>query len=187
MTKLIVGLGNPFRIYRESRHNLGRTIVEEMAKLYRIRLKKDKKLLSSFGKGRLKEVDFILSYPLVFMNLSGESVFRLVERFKIENHNLLVICDDLDLKLGSLKIKPRGEDAGHRGLRSIIESLKSKEFSRLRIGIGRPQDKNKISDFVLSKFNKEEKEIIKEVSKKAIACCQVWLTEGINSAMNKFN
>jgi len=187
MTKLIVGLGNPLRVYRDSRHNIGRTIVEEMAKVYRIKLKEDKNLLSSLGKTKLKEVDFILAYPLVFMNLSGESVFRLVERFKIENQNLLVICDDLDLKLGILKIKPQGGDGGHRGLRSIIESLKSKEFPRLRIGIGRPQDKNKVSDFVLSKFNRDEKKIIEEMKKKALLCCQVWLTDGISYAMNRFN
>jgi PTH1 family peptidyl-tRNA hydrolase len=187
MIKLIVGLGNPSKLYRNTRHNIGRMIVDEMAKLYRIKLKKDKELLSAFGKGRLKEVDFILAYPLVFMNLSGESVWKLMDKFKIENHNLLVVCDDLDLNLGTLKIKPQGGDGGHKGLRSIIESLKSEEFCRLRIGIGRPQDKNKVSDFVLSKFNKEERDIIKEARKKAITCCQVWLIEGINFAMNKFN
>jgi PTH1 family peptidyl-tRNA hydrolase len=187
MIKLIVGLGNPSRLYRDTRHNIGKAIVEEMAKLYRIKLKKDKKLLSSLGKGKLEEVEFILAYPLVFMNLSGESVSALVNRFKIENQNLLVVCDDLDLGLGNLRIKPYGGDAGHKGLRSIIRSLETNGFSRLRVGIGRIEDKEKIKDFVLSKFNREEKSIIEEAKRRAIECCKVWLIEGIDSAMNKFN
>ncbi|MCM8792125.1 MAG: aminoacyl-tRNA hydrolase [Candidatus Omnitrophica bacterium] len=187
MIKLIVGLGNPLRLYRDTRHNIGKAIVEEMAKLYRIKLKKDKELLSSWSMVKNKGVDFILAYPLVFMNLSGESVIALIKRFKVEKRNLLVICDDLDLKLGMIRIKPQGGDAGHRGLRSVIESIGSNDFCRLRIGIGRIQDKNKISNFVLSEFEEQEKCIIEEVKKRAIDCCQSWLFEGINCAMNRFN
>jgi len=185
--KLIVGLGNPGLLYRNTRHNIGRDIVEKMAKIYKVKLKKDKKLLACLGKGSIEGRDFILSYPLVFMNLSGEAVINLINRFKINKENLLVICDDLDLKLGVLRIKPSGGDGGHRGLRSIIENLANNDFARLRIGIGRLSDKEKIKDFVLSKFNKSEKLIIEEAKSKAIECCKVWLLEGIEVAMNKFN
>lgn len=187
MRKLIVGLGNPGIMYRNTRHNIGKTVVRELAELYKIKLKKDKTLFASLGRGKIREVDFILAYPLVYMNLSGKAIRCLVDRFGIENKNLLVICDDLDLKLGRLRIKPKGGDGGHRGLRSVIEELGSSDFCRLRIGIGRILDKEKIKDFVLSGFSAQERSIVEQAKHKVFDCCRVWLLEGIDSAMNKFN
>ena len=187
MVKLIVGLGNPGRLYKNCRHNIGMRVVGNLAKKYKIKLKRDKSALYKEGRGRIDETDFILAYPLVYMNLSGESIYSLFKKHRIRLENLLVIYDDLDLDLGNIRIRSRGSSAGHKGIRSIIEYLKSDSFARLRLGIGRPHSKIDIKDFVLSEFKPEESDLIAEAIQKAIRCCNVWLLKGINKAMNQFN
>jgi len=184
--KLIVGLGNPGNLYVHSRHNVGFLVVKTLAQAHKILLKKEKGVLSLSGKGKIEGQNLILAMPLTFMNLSGVAVGGLLKRYKINLSNLLVVCDDLDLSLGRLKIKSGGTSGGHRGLKSIIESLKGDTFARLRIGIGRPT-RSDISAYVLSHFSKKEKVELSELIERASDCCRVWVAKGINKSMNIFN
>jgi len=185
--KLIVGLGNPGLLYKNSRHNIGIRVVNGLAKEYKIKFRRDKSALYKEGRGRREGREFILSYPLVFMNLSGGSLASLIKKYKIQLEDLLVVCDDLDLGLGEIRIRPSGSSAGHRGIKSIIEHLKSDSFPRLRVGIGRPASKTEIKDFVLSKFKAKEAEAVSEALEEAIQCCKIWLIRGIKESMNQFN
>ncbi len=186
--RLIVGLGNPGEDYRDTRHNAGFSVVKNLAALYNISFKKEKDSLSLVGSGRISNHEVILAMPLTFMNLSGIAVSSLLRKHRIELKNVLIVCDDLDLELGRIKIRPMGSAGGHNGLKSIIGSLKSNEFARLRIGIGRPDRKNAdTSDYVLSAFAKHEKEQYRDMLKKASECCQFWVEEGIVKCMDIFN
>jgi PTH1 family peptidyl-tRNA hydrolase len=139
------------------------------------------------GKIRFKGHGVLLAMPLTFMNLSGVAVAELVNSYGIDLTNLLVVCDDLDLEAGRVKIKPGGSSGGHHGLKSIIDSLETNDFSRLRIGIGKPPLGRQTSDYVLCGFSKQEKTRVKEAITKAVDCCALWLTAGIDEAMNIFN
>src|SRR3989338_5399149 len=156
--KLIVGLGNPGLIYRGSRHNIGFRVVKALARAKRIALKKEKGISSLSAKASLDGCEVLLSLPLTYMNLFGSAVNGLIKKYKIEPATgLLVVCDDLDLGLGRIKIRASGSSGGHRGLRSIIEALKTEEFARLRVGIGRPvMAKSETSKYVLSPFAGKE-------------------------------
>jgi PTH1 family peptidyl-tRNA hydrolase len=185
--KLIVGLGNPGRIYTDSRHNIGFSLVKSLSKSYGILIGKDKLVFSLSGKGKIEGQNIILSMPLTYMNLSGIAISALLRKYKIELDNLLVVCDDLDLEFGRIKLRPAGSSGGHNGLKSIIDSLKTQDFSRLRIGIGRPRKDIDSSRYVLSPFAKEERHMLKGVIKEATDCCQVWVTKGVTESMNIFN
>lgn len=182
-----MGLGNPGNIYADSRHNIGFFIVKALAKNYRIPFKKEKDIFSLSAKGKINDQNVILAMPFTFMNLSGAAVKALLKKYRIDLSNLMVICDDLDLEFGRLKIKPAGSRGGHRGLGSIIDSLGNQAFSRLRIGIGRPIHKLDASQYVLSSFTKTEKRQLKMIIKKACTCCEIWITKGITETMNIFN
>lgn len=184
--KLIVGLGNPGSNYAESRHNIGFSVIKVLSRNYKIHLKKDSFSLS--GKGKMEGQAIILAEPLTFMNLSGVAVSALVRKYKIDLQDLLVVCDDLDLDFGVIKIRPGGSSGGHRGLSSIIGSLGTEDFPRLRIGIGRPSNGDRdAADFVLSPFMKREKEKLKETMQSACDCCRMWVVEGMTDSMNVFN
>jgi len=184
--KLIIGLGNPGRNYAESRHNVGFSVIKALSKNYKIPLKKDSFSLS--GKGRMEGESVILAEPLTFMNLSGAAVSALIKKYKIDLEDLLVVCDDLDLDFGVLKIRPSGSSGGHRGLSSIISSLGKEDFPRLRIGIGRPlKGDTDEADFVLSPFARREKGKLKEIIHLACGCCRSWVAAGMIESMNMFN
>ncbi|MBM3246605.1 MAG: aminoacyl-tRNA hydrolase [Candidatus Omnitrophica bacterium] len=185
--KLIVGLGNPGRIYLNSRHNIGFSAVKLLGRSFKISLKKDAGTFSLSGKGRIGNQNIILALPLSFMNLSGLAASALMKKYKIDLEDLLVVCDDLDLELGRLKIRPFGSSGGHRGLASIIEHLNSDKFPRLRVGIGRPSAKTEASEYVLSGFTKREKQEVTDMLERACACCQSWAVAGIEDTMNIFN
>jgi len=129
----------------------------------------------------------VLALPQTFMNLSGVAVKQLLRKYKISPENLLVVCDDLDLELGRIKIRESGSSGGHRGLKSIIDSLGNKDFSRLRIGIGRPGGKEDAADYVLSSFTKKETETVNSVVNNACDCVNSWVAQGIDRTMNIFN
>lgn len=184
--KLIVGLGNPGRLYTGSRHNIGFSVVQALAKEHKAPLKNDRNTRSLTAKARIAKQEVILATPLTYMNLSGNAVGALVKKYKTGLEGLLVICDDLDLELGRLRIRPGGSSAGHNGIQSIIDALGSKNFSRLRIGIGKDKRVD-AARYVLSRFNRQEREKLKEVIFEATACCQMWAGEGVAQAMNIFN
>lgn len=181
--KLIVGLGNPGEKYKFTRHNIGANVAKRLAKSNNISLRR-RKYLSRFGEGKIgtEKVNIIL--PLTYMNLSGRAVNLIVKEKKIVLSGILVICDDADLKLGNIRIRPKGSDGGHRGLRSIIENLGSDSFSRLRIGIGKEEN---LKMHVLAPFGKDEIDKVKEVEERATNATLCWLTKDIAQAMNIYN
>lgn len=185
--KLIVGLGNPGRVYAGTRHNIGFSVVNAFAKDCRIALRREERFSSLIGKGRLKNHNMLLVLPVTFMNLSGSAVCSIAAKYKMDLENLLVVYDDLDLALGRIKIRNSGSSAGHKGVESIIDSLKSNQFCRLRIGIGRPKNNEEVTDYVLSPFPDDELGKVKEVIQEAKVCCRFWVLEGMNTAMNMFN
>jgi len=199
--KLIVGLGNPGRIYARSRHNIGNAIVRALAREYGATLKKEPGIACLSGKCKIGGQNIVLALPLTFMNLSGLAVSAMAKKYKpegsglasssqshkIELNNLLVVCDDLDLEFGRLKIKWSGSSGGHRGIKSIVDSVKSNAFCRLRIGIGRPSLDLDAAEYVLSSFAKKEKIQLIEITQRALDCCNAWVVKGVNAAMNIFN
>jgi len=189
---LIVGLGNPGRGYTNNRHNIGFMCLNYFAKTQGIRLDK-KQGKARTGAGEVAGDKAILARPQTYMNLSGESVSRLVKKFDINLNDLVVIHDDLDLPLGKIRIRHGGSSGGHKGIDSIISLLDSQDFSRLRIGIGRPTSgpaqisEADIISYVLSDFTPEEKQIIAQVIPRVSEAILCLLTEGLSSAMNKHN
>ncbi len=159
--KVIVGLGNVGNNYKKTRHNVGFMVVDQFSKKHHIPVK-DVKYKAAFGKGIIQNVDVLIIKPLTFMNLSGAAAKKFFNKYSVELEDLLVVHDDIDLSLGKVKKKTGGGDAGHLGIRSIIQSFGSRDFSRIRVGIGRPEDNSDISDWVLNPFSKEEKVILKE-------------------------
>ena len=185
--KLIVGLGNPGKAYQGSRHNLGSLTIQTLCKKHKVSLKKDSRTLSLCGKAALEGQKVVLAIPLIFMNLSGGAVKALLKKNKIGLKDLLVICDDLDLPLGRMKIRPEGSSGGHRGLNSIATNLHRQDFARLRLGIGRPHPDFEAADYVLSRFNRAEQKQLKAVVEKACDCCETWAAQGLEKSMNIFN
>lgn len=185
--KLIVGLGNPGTGYKDSRHNIGFMAVDSLADECKAKLKRKFTWRSSQAKTRINGQEVILAEPLTFMNLSGAAVKQLLSRHNLELSDLLVIADDLDLELGRIKIKPSGSSGGHRGINSIIETLKSDDFSRLRVGIGRPQEHTEASDYVLSNFSRKEKALVDKIIDEVKDCARAWVEQGAEKTMNTFN
>jgi len=139
------------------------------------------------GSVRFQDYDLILLCPRTFMNLSGESVAVCVESLGIGNEGILVVQDDLDLPLGRVKVAKKGGNGGHKGIQSIVEHLGSREFSRVKIGIGRPRKGEPVEEFVLSPFYKEDRPVVEAVLEKAVHACELFVSEGIETAMNQIN
>ena len=190
--KLIVGLGNPGRGYANNRHNLGFMCLNHFARTQGIRFDK-KQGQARIGSGEVAGSKVILAKPQTYMNRSGQSVSRLIRKFDINPDDLIIIHDDLDLPLGTIRIRRSGGSGGHKGINSIISYLESQDFPRLRIGIGRPAtslaeiSENDIIAYVLSDFTPEEKQVITQVIPRASEAILCLLTEGLTAAMNKFN
>ncbi len=185
--KLIVGLGNPGQTYLYSRHNAGFLVIRQLSRIYKAPLKKEKSLPALSSKVKIQGQNIILAMPLTFMNLSGIALSGLLKKYKISLDNLFVVCDDLDLAFGRMRVRAAGSAGGHRGLESIVNSLNSQEFARLRVGIGRPRPRQEAAEFVLGAFSKKEKEQLKDIIARAADCAQAWTSEGISKTMNTFN
>jgi len=185
--KLIVGLGNPGSEYAGTRHNIGQSAVRALAKQHKAAFFRDKECCSLSGKIRIGGHVVVLALPLTYMNLSGGAVSALVRKYKIELNDLLLVCDDLDLELGRIKIKPGGSSGGQRGLKSIIAALGTQDICRLRLGIGRPKPGEDPADFVLEQFTRNEKEQVLQAIEDAMDCCDIWAVKGVTESMNMFN
>jgi PTH1 family peptidyl-tRNA hydrolase len=188
--KLIVGLGNPGRSYAGNRHNIGFICLRYFARAQGIKFDR-KKALARIGTGTVAGNKAVLARPQTFMNNSGKSVSRLVRSFKVNPKDLLVIHDDLDLPPAKIRISSGSGSGGHKCINSIIEAMGTREFTRIRVGIGRPAKPNPTEDdiiaYVLSDFTAEEKEAISLVIPKVTEAILCLLTEGLEPAMNKFN
>lgn len=184
---LIVGLGNPGLSYIRTRHNTGFLVVDRLASGFALSgWKLKSKVL--IGIVNFSGHKIILAKPQTYMNNSGEAVKSLLNWYGPENLNLLVIYDDLDLPAGQLRIRSKGGDGGHQGLKSIIGMLGSREFARIRVGIGRPAEPEMdVVDWVLGRFSPREAEIIEQAVEKAARAAQVIITDGLEKAMNQFN
>ena len=190
MTKLIVGLGNPGRAYANNRHNVGFMCLKHLAKSQGIKFDQ-KRGLARIGRGEVAGNKVVLARPQTYMNQSGQSVSRLVRSLSINPKDLLVIHDDLDLALAKIRLSFGSGSGGHKGIESIIRELGTQDFNRIRVGIGRPDkpvpSEDDIIAYVLSDFTPEEKQAIAPVIPRVSEAILCLLTEGLTTAMNKFN
>jgi len=182
----IFGLGNPGSEYEMTRHNVGFMVVDAIAKNLKIDFKHGKGEYV-IGSGKYKGREILLVKPLTYMNNSGVAVKDVVEQFKIDVKDIWVICDDLNLPLGMIRIRQKGSDGGHNGLYSIIYHLKTIEFPRLRCGIGNPEKMQNMVDFVLSKFDDDEIEKVNDMIDRAVEATFCFISDVILTAMNRFN
>ncbi|MEA4924792.1 MAG: aminoacyl-tRNA hydrolase [Syntrophomonadaceae bacterium] len=183
--KIIVGLGNPGPEYKNTRHNIGFIVLEELAARHAVE-KQDSKFDAIIGHTRIKGEKVLLVKPLTYMNLSGKSVQPLMHWHKTDLQDLMVIYDDMDLPLGSIRLRANGGSGGHKGIKSIMERLATPDFARTRIGIGRPVDREAV-DWVLGRFTAEDKDLIAQTVQKAADAVERWVTGGITEAMNAYN
>jgi len=186
MPMLIVGLGNPGPAYAGTRHNIGWTIVAGLADTHGIALNQHR-WAAQFGTGTIGDRPVIAAIPTAFMNRSGPPVRALADAHAISPDRILVIHDDTDLALGRLKIKSKGGDGGHRGLRSIQDALQSTTFGRLRIGIGRPAVGDDMVAHVLGKFTTDESALVDGIVARALEAVATIICQGIPVGMNRFN
>jgi len=201
--RLVVGLGNPGKQYEYTRHNLGFRAVNALSNQWRIKLTRHK-CLSLIGEKKLSSVScrktfkrttnalnrslslptIILAKPLTFVNGSGEAVKALCDWLKIGKEEILVICDDFNLDKGKLRLRTEGSSGGHNGLESIIESLGSEEFPRLRLGIGRPEEDLDPAEYVLQEFGEQEESLVEELIGRACQVVEAVISDGIDAAMS---
>jgi PTH1 family peptidyl-tRNA hydrolase len=182
--KIIVGLGNPGKKYSQTRHNIGFRVIEKLAGRYQVE-REISKFDGIIAQLRINSERVLLVKPLTFMNLSGRTVQPVVNFYKIELDDLMVVYDDMDLMPGKLRIRPGGGTGGHKGLASVTSHLNSTNFPRMRIGIGRPPDDT--IDWVLGRFSSEEEILMQEIRNKAADALETWIKDGLDKAMNIFN
>ncbi|MBE7038337.1 MAG: aminoacyl-tRNA hydrolase [Ruminococcaceae bacterium] len=184
---LIVGLGNPDKKYDLTRHNIGFDAVDMISKEYNAPVKKIK-FKAIIGEAQIGGERVILAKPQTYMNLSGESVREIASFYKIKPHNIIVFHDDISLPVGKVRIRKKGSDGGHNGLKSIIYQLVSDEFPRVKIGVGAPDNKDyDLADYVLGKFTKGDLEKIIPVLKECSKMAECMIKQGADTAMNKYN
>ncbi len=184
---LIVGLGNPGADYAKTRHNAGFLLVEKLAEQGKAGWTNERKFVARVARGEKAGKKFLLAEPQTFMNLSGETVGALVKFYQLPLAQLLVTVDDADLPLGEIRLRPGGSSGGHHGLESIEQHLGTREFARLRIGIGRRDGTREITNFVLGKFDAAETAVLEKVLERAAGQIECWLDAGLQKAMSQFN
>lgn len=184
---IIVGLGNPGREYENTRHNIGFDVIEVLAEQEKIDVL-EKKHKAVIGKGYIQGQKVILAKPQTFMNLSGESVRRLVDYYKVdETDRLIVISDDVSLDPGMLRIRKKGSAGGHNGLKNIIAHLGHENFQRIKMGVGEKPRNFDLADYVLGHFTDGERKLMDEAALKAADAVRLIMAEGIDTAMNQYN
>jgi PTH1 family peptidyl-tRNA hydrolase len=184
--RLIVGLGNPGRRYEGTRHNVGFAAVDVLARRHRSEWEAAPRGIEALV-ARWRLADSVLAKPLTFMNLSGSAVVGLLQFYKIEPADLLVVVDEVHLELGRLRIRRLGSAGGHNGLKSIITALGSQEFARLRIGVGRGDDRRDLADHVLARFDADERSTVDEMVARTADAIELFIAEGIGPVMNRYN
>ena len=184
--KLVVGLGNPGKEYRNTRHNTGFMVADKIALDFNIALNKNK-FETIFGRGLIKEVDVLLAKPMAFMNRSGPPVQKLAHYHRIPCKDLLVIHDDIDLAFGRLKIKEKGGHGGHNGVRSLMDAFGADDFVRLRIGVGRSAAGGGATGHVLGRFSAQQSQTLARIISKARDAVVTVLRQGTKVGMNLFN
>lgn len=184
--KIVVGLGNPGRTYALTRHNVGFMVADEFSASHHMSFSRQK-FKAEIASGSVAGEQVILAKPQTFMNLSGDAVGPLVRFYDIPLSDLLVIYDDVDIPFGRMRLRPSGTSGGHKGMKSIIASLGTDEFPRLRIGIGRETVPVELADYVLSEFSPEEKAELAEIRGKACRAVEAVIINSLEMAMNQFN
>jgi PTH1 family peptidyl-tRNA hydrolase len=185
-SSLIVGLGNPGDEYRLTRHNLGFMVVDRLAKIHQIPLRRSE-FEVLFGCGRVGKRPVALAKPMTFMNRVGPAISNLGRLFALDLQDILVIHDDIDILFGKIKIKEKGGDGGHNGVKSLISAWGSDTFTRVRVGIGRPQNRQDISSSVLQRFDTEQERRLSDVISTAQDAVETVLFKGVSEAMNRFH
>jgi PTH1 family peptidyl-tRNA hydrolase len=192
---ILVGLGNPGAEYARTRHNIGWMALDELAHRHEIRIEK-KQGEARVGGGALSQPDgglcrVLLAKPQTYMNLSGRAVAALLHFYRVPKDRVLVVTDDLNLPLGKLRLRASGSDGGHNGLKSVEQSLGTREYARLRIGVGAPSDEERrergTANFVLRAFAPDETPAVEEAIRRSADCIEAFVTEGVATAMNRFN
>lgn len=195
--KLIVGLGNPGADYEGTRHNVGFELVDRLASAHGIKVdERIKGVRALVGRGRIGEEPVILVKPLTYMNVSGEAVLALAKRELVEKNeengerlaveNIIVICDDIHLPVGKIRLRAQGSSGGQNGLKSVASQLATQNFARVRIGVGEPPPDSQI-EWVLGRFNRSDRVIIDDILITAMGAVEIWVAHGIERAMNRFN
>ncbi len=183
---LIAGLGNPGRQYAGTRHNIGFMVINSLCRNLGVSLT-GRKFYSRNALAEKGGKELVLLRPATYMNLSGKALKACADNYHIDNDRILIIHDDLDMPLGKIKLVKQGGAGGHRGMQSIFDYFGTNTFSRIKIGVGRPEKGEKIEDFVLSPFYDTQKELLKEVIIFSVHACSLYLSEGIETAMNRVN
>lgn len=183
---IVAGLGNPGDLYKYTRHNVGFLAIDKLAEKLGVQVNR-LKFKSLIGETNIKGEKVILVKPQTYMNNSGEAIRDIVNFYKVDPANLIVIVDDIDIDFASLRIKKKGSAGSHNGLKSVIYQLISDNFPRVKIGIGKKLPQQDLADFVLSKFSKDEKEDIEKTIERASDSVLELIENGVESAMNKYN
>jgi PTH1 family peptidyl-tRNA hydrolase len=184
---LVIGLGNPGTEYSAHRHNIGFRVVETLARAHELTFSRQKRAKARVADGQIRGRRVILAKPQTYMNVSGTAVGRLSRAFEIPPEQILVVYDDLDLPLGRLRLRPEGGSGGHKGMRSVIQSLGTQGFPRLRVGIDRPPGRLDPADYVLQPFSEDAERSLAGVMEVASAAIECWIADGITAAMDRYN
>lgn len=185
-TFLIIGLGNPGREYRFTRHNIGFLSIDKLAETQNIQINRVKNN-TLIGLGHFNENKLILAKPQTYMNLSGKAVNSLINFYKVSLEHTLIIHDDLDLPFGSIRLRPSGSSGGQKGIHSVIQMLGTEQIPRLRVGIGRPPGRMNAMDYVLQRFNDQDSDMLDEITERVTNASLAFIEFGIEYAMNHFN
>lgn len=183
--KIIAGLGNPGRKYEKTKHNIGFMTVDLLAERLGISISK-LKFRALIGEGRIGSEKVIIMKPQTYMNLSGESIREIMNFYKLDSGDLTVIYDDIDIPVGTLRIRQKGSAGTHNGMRSVVSQLGSEDFPRIRVGIG-SENRGDLVDYVISGFSSSDRDSVRGAIEKAADAAECIVTEGVSAAMNKFN
>ena len=183
---IVVGLGNPENEYSNTRHNMGFDTINKLAKQYNIEISKTN-FKGQYGTGIIENEKVILLKPQTYMNLSGESVKEIINFYKINTDQLIIIYDNIDIEAGTIKLRKTGGPGNHNGMKSVINEIETQKFPRIRVGIGKPEHKGDLINYVIGKIPENEKEILDKGTTLAKDAIVEIIKNGIDIAMNKFN